>query len=93
MLDPQFEQILQDRILIADGDEDRVLGHRHPVCPLGFLFRCDLTRDHADIHGAGQGVGHALAGAARRDIESDVRVQLLEFFRPARHHRVERKGA
>ena len=86
-------QVSIDRVLGADGGENRILDHLYPKGAFGFFFRRNGARDHPDLHRACQGVGHALACPAGRDIKLHAGVQLLVFLAPAHHQRVQRKSA
>ena len=52
-----------------------------------------VAGDHANIHCAGDGVGHAFACAAALDIELNIRMKLVEFICPDGHHGIERERA
>ncbi len=70
-----------------------VLGDRDEPGPFLDLGRVNFAGDHADIDHVGQRVGDAFAGAARRNIDTDIGVKLTEFLGPFHHHGIKGEGA
>jgi hypothetical protein len=84
--DARGQNVRQVRVVGVDRADHGVDDDRREHGALRRLLVAHCAREHGDIDGAAEHVGHAFAGAAALDVETHAGIDLLILLRPQADH-------